>query len=363
MKSKIKILINRFENNLFLDLLVTIFLSHIYYKITFTETVSKDFSLLDQIRNDYVTTTSFFVESPTFAVMGLLLNFENLDTYKLLIYLVAFVCLVLIVINIQFLGKYSTLFLFGGWLVTCSWFVGYVDSISALIMVLIFKEIFIKEFSISKILLLFTILCINHNGISMAVSLIYLVLVNKKYRVKFSIIILISQLLGNIVIQFYLNYIGFSGRGRFRFIFNDNVIENAVSFLGNNLLAVLWSGFLGSSFLILLIANVISWGEMRRVFTAIVIALLFTSIALDTSRIFSLLVLPVILYSLMEFKDQVTFENKLSILYSVSLITHFTIGVYFFYGSLTSSSPMGFSESFYDFIPRIVNSLMSNIWK
>ena len=358
-----KIFISKFGNNLILDLLVTIFLSHIYYKITFTETVTTDFSLLDQIKNNYVTTTSFFVESPTFAVLGIVLNLENLDTYKLLIYLVAVICLVLIVVNIQFLGKYSTLFLFGGWLVTCSWFVGYVDSISALIMVLIFKEIFIKEFSISKILLLFTILCINHNGISMAVSLIYLVLINKKYRVKFTILILVSQLIGNTLVQFYLNYIGFSGRGRFRFIFNENVIENAVNFLGNNLLAVLWSGFLGSSFLILLIANVLSWDEMRKVFIAIVLALLFTSIALDTSRIFSILVLPIILYSLKEFKDQVTFENKLSILYSVSLVTHFTIGVYFFYGALTSSSPMNFSESFYDFIPRIVNSLMSNIWK
>ena len=38
------------------------------------------------------------------------------------------------------LDKFSTLFLFGGWLVTCSWFVGYVDIISVVLMVLISKN-------------------------------------------------------------------------------------------------------------------------------------------------------------------------------------------------------------------------------
>ena len=43
---------------------------------------------------------------------------------------------------------------------------------------------------------------------------------------------------------FYLGY---------TYNFNDNIIENATTFLGDNVLIVLWSGFLGVSFSFLLL--------------------------------------------------------------------------------------------------------------
>ena len=134
-------------------------------------------------------------------------------------------CLLLIVLNVQYLGSYSTLFIFSGWLITCSWFLGYVDVLTVLIMVLISKNINKNDPSFIKIGVYFLFLSLNHNAISFAVSIIYLILANKNIIVKLCSSIIASQLIGNLLIQYYLNLINFSGRGRLRFVFNDNIIE------------------------------------------------------------------------------------------------------------------------------------------
>ena len=101
-----------FKNNTVVDFLVAIFLSHIYYRITFIETLGEEFSLVNQIKNSNVTSQSFFVESPTFTLLALGLGIDNLDIYKLLIYLITLSSLFLIVLNVQYLESYSTLFIF-----------------------------------------------------------------------------------------------------------------------------------------------------------------------------------------------------------------------------------------------------------
>ena len=357
-----KYLFKQFKKNTILDFLIILFLSHIFYRFTFIESIQGEFSLISQITNNNVTSKSFFVESPTFTVIGLLLGIENIDIYKILIYLISIICFCLIVLNIQFLDKFSSLFLFGGWLVTCSWFVGYVDIISIVLMVLISKNCVENNVGFVNTGTYFLLLSINHNAISLAVSIIYLILSKKENIKKLLLIIFGSQILGNIIVQFYLNYINFPGRGRLRFVFNDNVIENATRFVGENIFVVLWSGFLGISLLMLLVFNTISWDEIKMIIISLFISLFFTSIALDTSRVFSILVVPIIIYTLDLFNKNINFQNKISITYSVAVLSHFFIGVYYFYGSSITSSPMNEVETFYDFIPRMVNSLMSNIW-
>ena len=76
-----------FRNNTVVDFLIAIFLSHIYYSITFIETLGGEFSLVSQIKNSDLTSQSFFVESPTFTLLALGLGIGNLDIYKLLIQL------------------------------------------------------------------------------------------------------------------------------------------------------------------------------------------------------------------------------------------------------------------------------------
>lgn len=357
-----KYLFKQFKKNTILDFLIIIFLSHIFYRITFVESLQDEFSLISQINNNNVTSKSFFVESPSFTLIGLLLGIENIDIYKILIYLFSIICFCLIVLNIQFLDKFSSLFLFGGWLVTCSWFLGYVDIISVVLMVLISKNCIENNIGYSNTGIYFLLLSINHNAISLVVSIIYLLLSKKEDVKKLLLIIFGSQILGNVFVQMYLNYINFSGRGRLRFIFNDNVIENATRFVGENIFIVLWSGFLGISLIMLLVFNATNWDVIKMIIISLLIALFFTSIALDTSRIFSILAVPIIIHTLDLFNKNINFQNKISITYSIVALSHFFIGVYYYYGSSLTSSPMNEIETFYDFIPRMVNSLMSNLW-
>ena len=357
-----KILIN-FKNNTVVDFLIAIFLSHIYYRITFIENLGVEFSLVNQIKNSNVTSQSFFVESPTFTLLALGLGIDNLDIYKLLIYFITLSSLFLIVLNAQYLESYSTLFILSGWLITSSWFLGYVDIVSVLLMVLISKNIAQDNISFLRTGVYFLLLCLNHNAISVGVSIIYLIFTKKRMMLKIGSVVLASQLIGNILIQYYLNTISFAGRGRLRFVFNDNVIENATSFVGNNILVVLWSGFFGTLVIMVLISNVLAWSEVKIIIITLLIALFFTSIALDTSRVFSLLVVPISLHVLNLYKKEVSFKNKLAITYTITISLVVIIGVYYFHGSILTSSPMNEPETFYDFVPRIINSVMSNIWK
>ena len=352
-----------FKNNTVVDFLIAIYLSHIYYRITFIETLGREFSLVNQIKNSNVTSQSFFVESPTFTLLALGLGIDNLDIYKLLIYLITLGTLFLIVFNVQYLESYSTLFILSGWLITSSWFLGYVDILSVLLMVLISKNIAQDNITFLRTGVYFLLLCLNHNAISIGVSIIYLIFTKKRKILKISSVILASQLIGNILIQYYLNTIKFGGRGRLRFVFNDNVIENATNFVGNNILVVLWSGFFGALVIMFLISNVVVWSEVKIILIALLIALFFTSIALDTSRVFSLLVVPISLHVLNLYKNDVSFKHKLAITYTITTSLIVIIGVYYFHGSILTSSPMNELETFYDYVPRIINSVMSNIWK
>ncbi len=54
-----------FKQNTLLDFLVAIFLSHIFYNITFIDSLSGEFDVINQIRNRDLISTSFFIESPT----------------------------------------------------------------------------------------------------------------------------------------------------------------------------------------------------------------------------------------------------------------------------------------------------------
>ena len=347
-----------FESNLLLDFLIAVFLSHIYYKITFIETIEKEFSLISQIRASNVTSTSFFVESPTNTIIALFFGINDIDIFKIVVYIITVFSLTLIVFNIQFLERYSTLFLFGGWLTTVSWFIGYVDAVSVLLIVLISKFTLENENSYYKLSLLFLALSVNHNAIAFA---IFLIILFNKNKYKFSIYSFIGILIGNLIVRLLRLYRIFRKR-RLRFVFNQNVLQDSISFLSENLLIVLWSGFLGVSVMFFWISNFIKWMEVRSIFISMLICLFFTSLGLDTSRVFSILLVPVLIYLLNLINKEKLIDVKTNIAYSLSVLSHFIIGIFYVYGNVYTSSPMNNKETFYNFIVRIVNSLMSNIW-
>ena len=112
-----------------------------------------------------------------FTLLGLLLGVENFDVYKLLVYFVTLFGFALIVYNSKFLKNYSTLYLFGGWVITCSWFMGYVDVLSVLFCTLICKTMFSPNPNYFKTFIWMLLMTINHNAVSFGIFIIIFILI------------------------------------------------------------------------------------------------------------------------------------------------------------------------------------------
>ena len=351
-----------FYDNFVVNLLTSIFLSHIFYKITFIDRIKLEFELINQLRSGSVISTQFYVESPIFTLLGVFFRIENFDVYLLFVYLISLFLLFLIVFNLKFLGNYSTLFLLTGWIVTISWFMGHVDVLSVLLILLISKLTLQKNVEPIKLSIFYFLLTINHNAIAFVSFFILLVLIEEKKRIRFLVYCLIGQVAGNVLISFYLNRINFSGRGRLRFVFNNNVILDSINFVSENIFIVIWSGFMGLLLLQIVFSVNNRWEINKKFIISIFICIFFTCIALDTSRIFSLAVIPISIYSIKSFKESSFIDENLSYFYIFAFISTLSIGPRFVHGAALTNSPNNEIESFYNFIPRIINSLMSGFW-
>jgi len=341
---------------------LTIFLSHIFYRITFIQRINSEFELIEQISLRNVKSTDFFVESPIFALLGYFLKIDSFDTYLLFTYMISMILLFLIVINLSFLKAYSTFFIMSGWLLTTSWFMGHVDIFTVLLILLLCKNIYKTEFSLTRYFVYFLLLTINHNGLAIICLIIFPILFDKAINFKNIISSTSGVIFGSFIISQYLSWINFEGRGRFRFIFNENVIFNSINFLAENMLTVFWSGFLGFTIVFIIFSLNGSWEDNRKIITSLIICLFFTSIALDTSRIFSLSIVPIIIFTIKSIQESYLINQHLSKIYLSSVISLLVIGPKYIHGKFLPHSPNDNMESFYNFIPRIVNSIMSNVW-
>ena len=194
-------MLKNFSGNFYFDFLLLVFLTHVYYKLSFVNSLYEDFLLLDQIRNQNVTSTFFFVESPVFTLLGLLLGVENFDVYKLLVYFVTLFGFALIVYNSKFLKNYSTLYLFGGWVITCSWFMGYVDVLSVLFCTLICKTMFSPNPNYFKTFIWMLLMTINHNAVSFGIFIIIFILINNEFKLKTLLVSSPSDVINNATIN------------------------------------------------------------------------------------------------------------------------------------------------------------------
>ena len=96
---------------------------------------------------------------------------------------------------------------------------------------------------------------------------------------------------------------------------------------------------------------------------SILFATIGAAITTDSTRIFSIILIPLIIHLLLEFRDH-EFSNNLNkkiILVSV-IISNLLIGERFVHGQVWKTSPNQDMESVYNFFARIVNTLMKDIW-
>ena len=168
---------------------------------------------------------------------------------------------------------------------------------------------------------------------------------------------------GFFIMNRFLNYINFSGRSRIRFIFNDGVLQSSVNFISSNFLEYLWSGFLGLIFLFLYLLFIKPWKQSRQYLISLLIMITATSLGLDTSRIFSILLVPLSIKVIYDFKNNKTIKTINSkVLIFISTISTLFFQERYVYGKVNLESPNTQSKDFYELIPQIVNSIFSNIW-
>tara|TARA_A100001011_G_scaffold16820_1_gene17521 strand:+ start:6279 stop:7364 length:1086 start_codon:yes stop_codon:yes gene_type:complete len=346
-----------------LNFLTATFLSHAFFKLSFNDWIYTEFNIYLKIENTLLDHYPFYLESPLFFILKKILFIENIDVYLLVVYLFFNFCIILICLNINFLGSYGPLFFFSGWLVTCSWFLGYVDIFSTLLLVIITKWIILDTRGILVWSILFTLLAFNHFGIFIFSIFSFLVLIKKSMRRKFLYSTIIGGLLASILKNVYLNYIGFAGRGRFRILFDQNIIDESTGFVSDYLPSLIWSGFLGCILILLLIIFDNEYKFSQKFVVTTFISLIGTGIVLDSSRIFSVLLVPTIIFLIFElkrYKFNKIYTERLLIL-SVILST-FIFQERHVFGYVRNISPNLDNESVYNFLARIINSLMKDIW-
>tara|TARA_B100000941_G_scaffold60529_3_gene39841 strand:- start:28236 stop:29309 length:1074 start_codon:yes stop_codon:yes gene_type:complete len=344
-------------NYLFIQVLV-----HIVYRVTFLDQVEEHFNISKNLFSETGSLTQFFIESPLLLILGNVLNIETLDRYLIITYLFAQIFILLICLELDFLGDYSSLFLISGWVVTISWFVGYVDILSVYILVLICKRMLLNNVD-KTLFFLFLILTLNHYAISLFSIITIWVLYIHKNQKNYFMFSIAPFIFGFFIMNRFLNYINFSGRSRIRFIFNDGVLQSSVNFISNNFLEYLWSGFLGLIFLFLYLLFIKPWKQSRQYLISLLIMITATSLGLDTSRIFSILLVPLSIKVIYDFKNNETIQTINSkVLIFISTISTLFFQERYVYGKVNLESPNTQSKDFYELVPQIVNSIFSNIW-
>ena len=92
-------------------------------------------------------------------------------------------------------------------------------------------------------------------------------------------------------------------------------------------------------------------------------ALLGTGIVVDSSRIFSILLIPTILFLIFEIsKYQFVKTYSEKVLITLIIFSTFYLQERHVFGYVRNVSPNLENESVYNFLARIVNSVMKNIW-
>ncbi len=350
----------KFINNkvFFINLLIIEVVSHVFYKVSFENFLLRDFEINKIVFNQKLDFYRTELESPFNTILVNLFNIDNPDIYTLLIYVLFQISLLLICKNLKFLEEYSTLFIFGGWLVTISWWIGFVENISVLLILLYFKN-FLKGNYIRFYIYLF-LLGLNHFGVAIFSTLVFLIIINFDRFSK----IFATVVLSFITLRLYLHYlVDFGGRGRIRFIFNNNTLDWGTNFVSQNLNEFIWSGFMGLIFILIFILLTSSYENILKYASCILFATIGAAITTDSSRIFSIILVPLIIHIILEFKKY-KFENILyqKIVILLVITSNFLIGERYVHGEVWTSPPNQQMESVYNFFARIVNTIMKDIW-
>ena len=354
-----------FNKKVIFNFLFSCVLVHIIFGSSFTNTIYHEYEISQSLFSGNMPYSSYNVDTPVFHILGFLFNIEDFRFFSLMVFTVTSLLIYVICLNLEFLQKNSTVFLFSGWLVTVSWFMGYSDIFTSLFLILIVKEILFKR-NYLIIFLYSALLTISHYGIALFSLIIVFVLFHKKREKLLGLTLFSSFITGRIILQVYLNTINYGGRSRLRFVFNENVLDQVFYLSSSNSIDLILSGFLGVMLYLILFIYFSEDGSKKiRIIMSFLFALIGSSLALDTSRVFSMLVIPISLFVLYYFYKNVELNSKriVRFLPYLSFIILLIIDERHLFGSIYNESPNQENIiSIYSIVTEFVNNLMRNIW-
>ena len=347
-----------------LSFLILEILIHSIYSFTFKADIFEDFEIVQQLIQGTLTTKDYSADSPFYHIGAFLLKIENFENY--LIYLTSLSIFIqfLIVFKISNLKNNSILFLCAGWVVTAAWYVGNTDILVVLITLYLYDSVNKEPNNWLQVFLLTSFLTFSHYGLALFIILSILILLfNNKKRLVLPIMIF-GYIFGRTIIQLYLNYFNFSGRSRLRFLFNDDVLNDTFNLTSNFFLNIIISGFLGIILLLFFVTYNNSMSGNFKVYLCLSFTIIATSISLDSSRVFSIIIVPLIYYLIHEYikNDNYISKNLINSLPYLILILSVVIGEQHVYGIVHFESPNNLEPSIYNIFSTKVNSLMKNIW-
>ncbi len=353
----------RIKYTLFSFLILQI-LVHSVYGFTFKTGIQEDFEIVKQLNEGVLTTKNYSADSPFYHIGAFLLNIDNFENYLIFISFLSFFVQFLIIYKISFLKNNSLLFISTGWVVTSAWYVGNTDILVVLLTLYLYDAVNKDSFEWFKILLLTSLLTFSHYGLAFFVILsigILLIDNRKKFLVP---IFIFGYLLGRSIIQLYLNYFNFSGRSRLRFLFNDNVLNDTFNLTSTFFLKIIISGFLGIILVLFFVIYKNSVKDNFKIYISLASSIIATSISLDSSRVFSIIIIPLIYYLIYQYTNNENYNNTnlISSLPFLILIVSIIIGEQHVYGVIHFESPNNIEPSLYNIFSTKINSLMKNIW-
>lgn len=298
----------KLKNSYFNNYLLIVLLVHLKYGVVYIGGITGHFELgVSLINNEWSDLRNYYwSDSPLFNILQKILRIEKFENYVVFIYLLTMLILFFIAMKIYELGKLSTVFILSGWLISTSWVFGLVDALLVLLILHIFIDLITKNEFSTKSFFFNSILVFNHFAIAIFINFLIFVLW-KKNKFKKLIIILSSFVSGLVLNIFYKSIIGFNGETRLHYLLRPDTIPNLFENNPALLKYVLFSGFYG--FVPFLIYFLLTSSNSSKIIIPFVVAIMGSSLAQDTSRIFSYLIIPVILIVIFELNDLLKEEN------------------------------------------------------
>ena len=338
------------------DYTIVLMYTFFFAGTTLVGNIQEHVDTINNLINKNTESFPFFIESPTLLIVASYLKLSNIESFSLFLFLFLLIILFLIVLSSQFLGNLNYVFLFSGWIITINWWVGYVDIILVLTTLVTLRFLTVSP-SNPIIFALCLIASFSHLPIHFFIMLNILILFTDRLNLKNFLYILTGTLSGAILNQIYLSSINVSNSKRLEYVISYETVSNSLKSLSNNNIQVFYSGF-SSAFFVFICFIYFSYlrkdNSLLKVYFSIFVSLLSAGLGLDTSRIFSLVIIPLIVWVLINV-DILRKEKYFKQILFFSFLIYFIIGpIHVWDNNVFYNSPF---QDFY-----IFEYLMPQVW-